>query len=238
MADLQKTVEEYLNRKIEKYKNPCFDSSLFISKLNNDICRGIKRDVVFDLLWEKARKGEFTVFISAFTLAEVYKEKTRDGNSPVRIAGFQNEAFFDLIEEDFVEVIEINRKTGLLANYLCCKYDLFPQDGIQLACAIEAECDAFIAWDDKLVKKKHDDIRIEEPFAYNPTLFDRDLIVAKPEEIEKYETERKAQIAAAQNGKSEFRGGDGKLAKSKSAAERIDSKTEKGNGKQDTPKPS
>ncbi len=235
MTDLQKKVEEYLNRKIEKYKQACFDSSLFISKLNNEICRGIKRDIVFDLLWDKARNGEFTVFISALTLAEVYKEKTRAGNPPVKITSFQNEAFFELIEENFVEVIEINRRTGLLANNLCCMYDLFPQDGIQLASAIEAKCDTFIAWDDKLVGKTHDDIRIEEPFAYNPTMFDRELQIATPQEIEKYAAERKAQIATVTNAKPQLRRGDVEFIKGQSTAETITAKTEKSNGKQDSP---
>jgi hypothetical protein len=59
-----------------KYKKPCIDSSVFIGGLGDgEICRGIKRAVVFQWLWEKAERGEFQVFISALALAEVFKRR-------------------------------------------------------------------------------------------------------------------------------------------------------------------
>jgi hypothetical protein len=43
--------------------------------LNDEIVNGVKRGVVFRYLWDRAKAGEFKVFISALTLAEVYKTK-------------------------------------------------------------------------------------------------------------------------------------------------------------------
>jgi len=210
VADLEKTVQDFLDRQVAKYKQPCFDSSLFISKLNNEICRGIKRAVIFDWLWDKARNGDFTVFISAVTLAEVYKQKTRNGKPPNKLPASQNDEFLELIEEEFVEVIEVNRVSGLLANQLCRNYDIFPNDGMQLACAVSAKCDVFIAWDRPLIGKKHDEIRIEEPCIYAPNMFDRQLQIATPDEIKEYEERQaKANKNANKSVRTKLRGSGG-----------------------------
>ncbi len=58
-----------------KYKRPCFDSSTFFGGINDEIINGVKRGVAFRYLWQRAKAGDFKVFISALTLAEVYKTK-------------------------------------------------------------------------------------------------------------------------------------------------------------------
>ena len=62
----------------DKYKRPCLDSSVFIAGIGTgEICNGIKRHVVFQFIWERAKAGEFPIFISAIALAEVYKKRRK-----------------------------------------------------------------------------------------------------------------------------------------------------------------
>ena len=172
-----------------KYKQPCFDSSVFLGKLKEEICRTIKRAVVFDWVWQRAKAGEFEVVISSLTLAEVYKTKRRiDGQvEATELETEHCDEFLELINEPFVKVIELDRETGLLAHALCRKYNLWPGDGIQLASAIKAGCDVLIAWDRPLVGKTHDSCRIEEPTIYQRDLFNRGIEIASAEEIAEYE---------------------------------------------------
>lgn len=153
----------------DKYYKPCLDSSFFLGGLNHEICNGIKREVVFRHIWQEAKDGKFEgVFISALTLAEVYKRRPR-----LMPAAAVLDEFLAHIDEPFVEVIEIDRETALKAHALCRQYAenrLLPSDALQLACALRASCDALLAWDGPLVGIHHDDIRIEEPCIIDRTL--------------------------------------------------------------------
>lgn len=172
----------------DKYSRPCFDSSVFIAALDKEICEGIKRDVVFRHIWEKAKSGEFNVFISAITLAEVYKKKKRP-----TVANAQLDEFLELINEPFVRVVEVDRETALHAHSLCrrfCGEKLMPTDAMILACALRAKCEVLLAWDNPLTTVVHEEIRIELP-----RMIERSLLSesenATPEEIAAYEEAKK-----------------------------------------------
>jgi predicted nucleic acid-binding protein len=169
------------------YKKPCLDSSVFIGGLDGEICNGIKRGVVFRYIVEKATRKELTIFIAAITLAEVYKTKKRTKSTDPLL-----DEFLELISEPFVEVIEVDRETGINAHKLCRRFaanKLYPNDAIHLACALRAKCDVLLAWDVPLIGVSHPDIRIEEPTIYDRTLF-TETELATEEEIEAYEQER------------------------------------------------
>jgi predicted nucleic acid-binding protein len=197
----------------ERYLKPCFDSSVFLGGLNGEICNGIKRAVVFNWLWAKAKGGKYEkVYISALTLAEVFKTKKRTGEPAVETATDSLDEFLTLIEEDFVEVIEIDRLIGLQSHALCRKYKIWPNDGIQLACALRAQCDALVIWDRPvLLAVKHDDIRIEEPLIYERDLFTFEGVeLATSEEITEYEKKHPKAVAAAVASPANIsRGGNG-----------------------------
>lgn len=176
----------------DPYLRPCFDSSVFIGGLGDgEICGGIKRKVIFDWLWEYAKAGKFEVYISALALAEVYKTKRHTSQataSPIL------DEFLNLIEERFVNVIEIDRQTGLDAHALCRRYSqqkLWPNDALHLACALRARCDVLIAWDRPIVNITHERIRIEEPCIYERNIFNEKVEIASQEEIDEYETKTK-----------------------------------------------
>ena len=169
---------------VDKYRKPCFDSSVFVGGLKREICNTIKRGVVFEWIWSRAKTGDFRVYISAITLAEVYHlRKAQQTSRPLL------DEFLDLINEEFVDVIEVDRETGLLAHKLCRQYSrekLYPNDAIHLACALRAGCDVLLAWDHRLLNVNHPDIRIEEPSIYDRHLFTESEIATK-EEIEDYD---------------------------------------------------
>lgn len=196
----------------DRYKKPCLDSSIFIGGLNGEICSTVKRGVVFHHIWEKARAGEFTIFISAIALVEVYKKKHRQKSDAELL-----DEFLEYASEPFVEVIEVDRETGIHAHKLCREYAghrLMPNDAIHLACALRAGCDVLLAWDTPLAGISHPDIRIEEPEIYDRTLL-TETEVATLDEISAYEELRKAAKPEA----AEVPGGGGGSAKGQTAAE-------------------
>lgn len=174
---------------VDKIVKPCFDSSVFIAGLNKEIKNGIKRGVTFKHLWSKAEEREFPVLISAVALAEVYK-KRKFG----KLADEAYDEFLECINKPFVEVIEVDRETGLLAHALCRKFSqnkLMPADAIHLACALRAKCDVLLAWDGPLTSVRHDGIAICEPRMFGKNLLS-DSETATSEEESEYEN----QIAA------------------------------------------
>jgi predicted nucleic acid-binding protein len=172
-----------------RYRKPCLDSSVFIGGLEGEICNGIKRGVVFRYILEKARSGEFTIFISAITLAEVYKKKRRAKSTDPLL-----DEFLELVNEPIVEVIEVDRETGINAHKLCRRFagnKLYPNDALHLACALRAGCDVLLAWDTPLIGIVHPNIRIEEPTIYDRTLFTESEL-ATAEEIKAHDQARSA----------------------------------------------
>jgi predicted nucleic acid-binding protein len=173
-----------------KLKKPCFDSSVFIGGLDNEIVNGIKRGVIFRYRWERAKAGDFEVYISALTTTEVYKTKrTLVQGEPLL------DEFLEHVDESFVEVIEIDREAGLLAHALCRKFAanrLYPADACHLACAVHAACDVLLAWDGPLVSiQRYGSVQIEEPQIYDKTLF-QESEIATAEEILEYQRKQTA----------------------------------------------
>jgi predicted nucleic acid-binding protein len=201
---------------VAKYKRPCFDSSVFLGGLNGEIVNGIKRNVVFEYLWDRAKAGDFKVMISALTLAEVYKTKrSAVAGSPVL------DEFLEKIEEHFVEVIEIDRETGLEAHALCRRYasnKLYPGDAFHLACASRAGCDVLLAWDGPLGSiGTYKSVRIEEPTVLDRNLF-TETEIATPEEIKEYDLKRRK--AALDQAHGNAGSGMGKTAAKQAKTER------------------
>lgn len=175
-----------------KFSKPCFDSSIFIGGLNEEIVNKIKRRVVLDYLWERAKAGEMKVFISSFLLAETFKKR----HTPKLDTGKYDE-FLEFINEDFVQVIEVDREIGLHAHELCRRFaanSLMPGDAVHVASAIRAGCDALLAWNGPLNTISLAEIKIEEPKVWDPILFSNSEI-ATDEEQAAYDAKNKPQLA-------------------------------------------
>jgi predicted nucleic acid-binding protein len=173
----------------EPYKRPCFDSSIFIGGIGNEICRGVKRGVIYQYLMDRVRCGDFRVLVSSLAIAEVFKKKRFPGPPDTVL-----DEFIDLVEGPHVDVIEVDREVAIHAHRLCRQYrveELKPADAIHLACALGAECDVLLTWDRPLQLVKHASIRIEEPSVISRDLFTESEF-ATENEIKEYERQRKS----------------------------------------------
>jgi len=162
------------------------DTSVFLGGVNEEIRDGIKRHVVFNYIWDRAKEGKFRILTFAITIAEVFKKKKPIHATPETP---MLDEFLNMMEEDFVDIIEVDREIGFEAHRLCRLYapqKLMPNDGIHLACALRAKCDVLLAWDRPLVSVPHPNIKIDNPKILNRTLFS-EAELATPLEIAAYE---------------------------------------------------
>jgi predicted nucleic acid-binding protein len=208
----------------EGYKRPCFDSSVFIGALREEISNGIKRHAVFQFLWEQATQGKFTVYISAAALAEVHK-KSKTLTPPVDQRSHRGpdnvDEFLPYANAAFVEVIDVDREVGMIAHELCQQHapDLRPMDALHLACALRAKCDVLLVWDGPLSTIKHRDIRIEAPTVYDVGLFTESEF-ATDEEVKAYAAKLATELALADKDASEKQREE-RLRKATELAEKI-----------------
>jgi len=166
------------------YKNPCFDSSVFLGGLNREIIKCTKRYVVFQYLIERARKQEFKIHIATVAIAEVFRAK-HSGES----SGSVLDEFMALVEEQLLEPIEIDRSTAISAHKLCRKHEsdkLRPFEALHLACAQAAGCDYLLSWDGPLGKITHDSVLIKEPKIYERDLLTESEVATAEEQAQWY----------------------------------------------------
>lgn len=139
------------------YTRPYVDSSVFIAWLN----REASRFEIADQLIKRAENGDYPIYISALTLAEVNKIP-RSKTAP--LTPEKNEMIIKFFQHDFFKVLPVDRAIGEAANRFCREYRIMGNDAIHLACALRAKCDVLLAWDRPLSKNvNHPDIRVEEP---------------------------------------------------------------------------
>jgi predicted nucleic acid-binding protein len=142
----------------EQYKNPYLDSSVFLAWLKGENIRGIDRKEIANHILGLASKKVFKINTSALTLAEVHKIKGHN-----KLDDSQDEKILAYFEHDFINIIDVDRQIGEEANRFCRQFGILPNDAIHIACAIRAECDVLLAWDDRLTAVDHPRIRIEPP---------------------------------------------------------------------------
>jgi predicted nucleic acid-binding protein len=95
--------------------------------------------------------------------AEVFKKK---GDGTPRLTDEENGKLLKYLESDYLVFVEVDRAIAEEANRLCRRYrdaKLAPCDAIHIASALRAKCDALLTWDQRLVRVKHPDLRIEQP---------------------------------------------------------------------------
>lgn len=151
---------------VRQYNKPYIDSSVLLGWINAEVCHGVDRKAVFQHIWDQGEKGAFKLYTSAWTIAEVHKQKGK----PVTDSSAAD-ALLKNFEVDFVEIIEMDRGIGEHAHLLCrqhAKEKLLPGDAIHLACAIAAGCDVMLVWDGPLTAVSRQDIRIEKPKITGP----------------------------------------------------------------------
>lgn len=140
------------------YKKPYLDSSVFIAWLKSEVVEGIERGNVADHILSLAEHGDFSIYTSTLTLAEVHKLKGADA-----LRNGDDEKILEYLERSYIKLIDVDRRIGEHANKLCREHGIRPNDAIHLACALRAGCDVLLAWDDRFGKVTLDGINVEEP---------------------------------------------------------------------------
>jgi predicted nucleic acid-binding protein len=152
------------------YSRPYVESSVFIAWIKGEKL-GKKQEhdckLIFDAIIDAAKAGQFKIYTSALTLAEVYKNKKDPSHY---LTDQENEDLRPYFREDFIQLIETDRDVGEKANLLCrthkAKPDqpaLRPNDAIHIASAEKAGCDAILAYDPDFTKQTHETIDIKWP---------------------------------------------------------------------------
>lgn len=145
---------------VEAYRKPYLDSSVLIGWLKRERIGDVDRGAIGDHLLRAAERGDYVITISALTFAEVHKVP-RSGAAA--LSANEDERILAFLENDYFEVVPLDRQIGEEANRLCRSHSLHPNDAIHLASALRARCDVLLAWDRPLVRAQHPQIRIEEP---------------------------------------------------------------------------
>ncbi len=142
----------------DQYKKPYLDSTVFIGWIKGEVVKGVNRKEIAEHILDLAEKGTFQVVTSSLTLAEVHK---RRGGS--KLTDKEDEKILSYFEHEFIQIVDVDRQIGEMANQLCREQGLRPNDAIHLACDLRARCDAILSWDDTMNKLNRSDIRCEEP---------------------------------------------------------------------------
>lgn len=146
---------------IDRYTNPYLDSSVFIAWIHKEKVDGVDRFQIANHIIKGAERGEYPIWISALTLAEVHKLPR--GGHPA-LTKEQDEMIIQFFQNEYFKVLPIDRDLGETANRFCREYSIHGNDALHLACALRAKCDALLVWDRPLVKAvKRNDIHVLEP---------------------------------------------------------------------------
>lgn len=149
------------------YKKPYFDSSVFIAWVKGEKIGKIDRGKIAHCILSEAERGNFKIYTSTLTLAEVHKLK-----SGSVLPNGQSDRIIEYLERSHIVLIDLDRRIGESANRLCRKYGIYPNDAIHFASALKAGCDILFAWDNRFSKVKGEGLSIIEPFIEQEPLFD------------------------------------------------------------------
>jgi predicted nucleic acid-binding protein len=157
---------------LSSYDRPYVDSSVFISFIKGEK-KGPKGEhdckAVFGSVIAAAKRGDFRIFTSTLTIAEVHKKK----GMPTSLTDQENIDLRPYFRQDYIQLIEVDRDIAERANELCRtdlrvsgRKTLRPNDAIHLASAERAGCNVILAYDPDFGKYKHDKIQIEWPTSF------------------------------------------------------------------------
>ena len=144
------------------YKNPYFDSSVFLGWIKKEVVKGVNRRTPADHILTLAEGGSMTIITSTLTLVEVHKLRS----GPIieeKDNGTLLKSFERYLENEWIRLVDVDRRIGEEANSFCRQYGIYPNYAIHLACALRAKCDYLPAWDDRFSKVVHPDIKFDEP---------------------------------------------------------------------------
>ena len=106
------------------------------------------------------QSGVYRIYTATWTMAEVHKKRT----VPAVTLSTENDLnVLALFEQEFFELIQLDREIGEDANRIAREKGLMPGDAVHVASALRAECDVLLSWDRHLVGKTDLGISAEYP---------------------------------------------------------------------------
>lgn len=120
-----------------------WESSVFIALVKGEANRVEQPQRIL----EDAAVGKLEIVTSAWTLAEVIKTP---GEAP--LSPEVEQKIVDFFENEYVLVINLDRKVAEEARQISREHGLKPKDAVHLATAKVARLDLFETWDDEVVK--------------------------------------------------------------------------------------
>ena len=130
----------------DSFKRPYLDSSVFFGLIKREEIPcpgGLVRWQIAERIFEAAASGQYDIFTSTATIAEVRRIRRQD--HPLDIAELQQiQEFF---QHQYIQTIDVTREIAEKAQELGATYGMTTRDFIHLATAIWWGCDVLLVWD-------------------------------------------------------------------------------------------
>src|SRR5581483_8734923 len=101
---------------------------------------GVERGKIVAHILTLSEQGNFHVYTSTLTLAEVHKRRSHPS-----LSNDQDERILAFFEHDYIKLVDADRQIGEQANGFCRQYSLYHNDAVHLACALRGGCDVLLA---------------------------------------------------------------------------------------------
>lgn len=149
------------------FKRPYADSSMFFAHVKKETqigAGGLQRWEITQRVFERAEAGDYPIITSAATLAEVRRLQPKTE----QLRPDELEQVRRFFEHQWIQLVDVTREIGELAQDLGARYGIAVIDSIHLASAIRWQCDMLLLWDKPFVNAITDNpiqgVTVCEPF--------------------------------------------------------------------------
>ena len=128
------------------FRKPYVDSSVFFAIIKREAIpcsSGLMRWEVAERILSDAEQGQYRLYTSAITLAEVRRIKGRN----IALTLYELEIVSKFFRNEYIRVAAVTREIAEKAQFLGAQYGILPMDAIHLATAIYLQCDVLLVWD-------------------------------------------------------------------------------------------
>jgi predicted nucleic acid-binding protein len=130
------------------YQRPYVDSNVYISTLRGPKAEDEQKFRTSAEILHLAESGAFNIYASTFIEAEVIKAP----GEAVPITSEQEAIIAAYFENDFIIWYDLDRLIAQRARQVARDHGMKPPDAVHVATALQARCDQFLTWDEKLHK--------------------------------------------------------------------------------------
>ena len=120
-----------------------WDTSVFIALIKGEASAEADRATIAQAILRAAEAGKIELVTSAFTRAEVRRDRRRPKLTPE-----QHNRVSAFFKHSYLHVRPLDRAIGESAAELGERYDLKPADAVHLATALSVKADELQHWDD------------------------------------------------------------------------------------------